>query len=193
MSLDFFAPEVPSAPPRLESMFFAVLLKPDLADQVLEQGKRVADQNKFTGNPMHRERLHFSLAPVWPVGRRWEVAVDAARRAGDRIRMDAFPVWLDGVATFGSRGGGQSLVFTTSSAEIHDLYARLRQGLAWERLRPGKPEFRPHVTAMRGHGFVAEAPAFGLGWQVEEFLLIRSFYGEGRYEILGRWPLRTQG
>jgi 2'-5' RNA ligase len=46
------------------------------------------------------------------------------------------------------------------------------------------------MTLLYTDTFVERQAIAPVRWQVKEFLLIHSFVGEGRQEILGRWPLR---
>ncbi|HEX7760026.1 MAG TPA: 2'-5' RNA ligase family protein [Caulobacteraceae bacterium] len=180
----------PQRPPAAGDLFFGLLLDAEPADQALARGRLIAEGMGFGGRFMHGRRLHISLQSVPPS--RWdgESAVAAACRAGARVAMAPFWVSLDGVATFNSGKEENALVLTTSSPEVRELYGRLREALIQERLPPGRPDFNPHVTLKRGPGFVAEMPAVGLGWTAREFVLIRSFRGQGRYEIPGRWRLQ---
>lgn len=171
-------------------LFFGLLLDAELADQVLARGRLIAAGRGFGGRFMHRQRLHISLQPVPQSRWDWGSAVAAACRAGASITMAPFWVSLDGVATFNSGEGENALVLTTSSPEVRELYGSLSEALIQERLPPGRPDFNPHVTLKRGPGSVDEMPAVGLGWMAREFLLIRSFRGQGRYEFPGRWRLQ---
>lgn len=49
--------------------------------------------------------------------------------------------------------------------------------------------FGPHLSLSYGAWQQRNAPIPPICWQAEEFLLIKSIYGQGRHELLGRWPL----
>ncbi|MEY2115567.1 MULTISPECIES: hypothetical protein [Rhodanobacter] len=50
--------------------------------------------------------------------------------------------------------------------------------------------FLPHVSLLHGHAVDAvEESVAAIQWQVSEFVLIRSFFGQSKYEVVGRWPL----
>ena len=53
-----------------------------------------------------------------------------------------------------------------------------------------KTTFTPHITlSYDKHEVEEEALIAPIKWTVREFVLIKSFIGKGRYEVLGRWPL----
>lgn len=52
--------------------------------------------------------------------------------------------------------------------------------------------FSPHVTVLRGLSrSVAEEAIEPLSWPVDDFALVHSH--AGRYDLIGRWPLRAAG
>jgi 2'-5' RNA ligase len=50
--------------------------------------------------------------------------------------------------------------------------------------------FHPHVALQSGPAIDAiEESITPIQWRAEEFVLIRSFFGQSSHEIVGRWPL----
>ncbi len=180
--------EPPSAPN--EAMFFAFMPEPAFSDRLLDFGRRTALRANFAGTLMNRARLHMSLHPFVARGGQWEAQLEAADRAVRRMKAGPIRIALDGVSTFNSSHGGKCLVLTVGGDEVTSYYRELGEALVWERLPRGDAAFRPHVTLVRGHGFIEDGPVADLGWTAREVVLIRSFHGEGRYDILGRWPMR---
>ena len=174
-----------------EALFLAFMPDASEADRFLDFGRRTALRVGFTGSLMNRIRLHVSLHPLMPLGASWDELLARVDRAVNATRMGPFRIPLDGVATFNGRGGGKSLVLTCSSEQVTAYYQRLGAALAWERLHHGAANFSPHLTLIRGVGFVEEGPVADMGWVARDVVLIRSFQGQGRYEILERWPLRS--
>jgi 2'-5' RNA ligase len=74
----------------------------------------------------------------------------------------------------------------------------LRKAIAAAQLRvglqvSGVSSFLPHITLLRGHAVDAiEESIPPIRWRVREFVLIRSFFGQSRYEVIGRWPLAME-
>jgi hypothetical protein len=53
--------------------------------------------------------------------------------------------------------------------------------------------YLPHVTLLRGHAVDAvQESIVPIGWNAREFVLIRSFFGQSRHEVMGRWPLQGE-
>ena len=55
----------------------------------------------------------------------------------------------------------------------------------------GKPghAFTPHMTLLYDQRRLPLQPVQPLRWHVGEFLLVRSFLGQTRYQLEGRWQL----
>jgi RNA 2',3'-cyclic 3'-phosphodiesterase len=57
----------------------------------------------------------------------------------------------------------------------------------------GVSSFLPHVTLLKGNAVDAiEESITSIHWHVHEFVLIRSFFGQSRHEVIGRWPLAIE-
>jgi 2'-5' RNA ligase len=144
------------------------------------------------GPPMDPGRLHISLYSLglhrgFP---RQEV-VDAVQAASG-ARHAPFMVELDRLATWG-RGRGPLPVVAWANdgvSGVHRLHDVLCQALAgtadWRRR---KPAIEPHLTLWRAPGRTPETFIAPVRWWVREFVLLDSRYGEGRHEVLDRFPL----
>ena len=55
--------------------------------------------------------------------------------------------------------------------------------------RYARSAFTPHVTLLRDESFVPTHPVRPVRWRVRELVLIDSWQGLTRYDVLGRWPL----
>jgi 2'-5' RNA ligase len=67
---------------------------------------------------------------------------------------------------------------------------RLHDALAEARGQKPDPHFVPHVSLIWSPDFLPERSIESFSWTVREFVLIHSVYGQSRYEMLGRWPLK---
>jgi 2'-5' RNA ligase len=112
--------------------------------------------------------------------------------AASTIRMPPFRVSFDWVMSFGN-DGKHALVLRGDDGV---------DGLAWLRDKllaatmdirgaaPSTRSFTPHLTLLYDEQEVREEPVEEISWTVNEFVLIRSVYGEGRHIPLARWKLR---
>jgi RNA 2',3'-cyclic 3'-phosphodiesterase len=113
--------------------------------------------------------------------------------AGD-VRAQGFMAALDSAMRFSARDGQFPFVLCADAATTEAALA-LRKAIAAAQARvglqvSGVSSFLPHVTMLHGHAVDAiEESITTIHWWVSEFALIRSFFGESRYEVIGRWPL----
>jgi 2'-5' RNA ligase len=49
--------------------------------------------------------------------------------------------------------------------------------------------YTPHLTLLYDDTHVARRAIEPITWTVNEFVLVRSLVGQGRHEVLARWPL----
>jgi len=54
-----------------------------------------------------------------------------------------------------------------------------------------RPQFTPHVTLLYDERGIAEQPIEPINWIVNEFVLVHSLLGRGRYIPLEKWLLRS--
>lgn len=75
---------------------------------------------------------------------------------------------------------------------------RLRRQLVYGLLRVGWPgelirsAFYPHITVDYQHEPIGIRRIEPLVWDVTEVLLVDSLYGQGRHDLLARWPLQNR-
>ncbi len=89
-------------------------------------------------------------------------------------------MWFDALVL---RGNGM-----TALSELHRKLgnALTKVGLG-ERV---KSSFTPHVTLMRGSGYVETQMVKTFRWTVREFVLVNSLVGRGTYVPLATWQLQ---
>ena len=145
-----------------------------------------------SGRRMDPERLHISLYSLGLHRRLPRRQIVEAVQAAGGVRRTPFTVELDRMATWG-RGLGPLPVVAWANdgvCGVHRLHEVLCQALAgtadWRRR---KPVIEPHLTLWRAHGRSPERFIAPIRWWVREFVLIDSRYGEGRHEIVDRFPL----
>jgi 2'-5' RNA ligase len=120
-----------------------------------------------------------------------EDIVQAAARAGDTLRAEAFDWALDYVASFHGREPPCVLRSSDVPEPLQKLWQDLREGL----IRAGQGAhlsrtFTPHVTLgySRG-GMLPSMPVGPLHWRVRQLALIHSVVGRGDHVQLRQWQL----
>lgn len=199
MSFDFGSPLGPPGPmtpggqTQPLNFFFALMPHQAAANDIRHTTDRLRAEMHLLGSPRPIELFHVSLsgidADAWPLG----ALIAAARRAGDMVDGVSFLVSLDSVMSFVVRGQ-HALVLACGEdlPKIAALRRRIDLSLKMAGLTPGRPAgATPHVTTLYGGEPV---PRIGLDqpirWTAMDFVLVQSFVGRSRYDILGRWPLR---
>lgn len=152
----------------------------------------------FSSFPMPHERLHVTLLPLGSFdGSVPDEVLHLARVAGAAVDDEPFDVILDRLR---SRGGAPigTVELGGDGTVLRKLY-RLQRDLRKRLIRAGFPEdqlrtgFTPHMTLDYKHPRVLpqtlETP---IAWPVTELCLVDSLHGQGRHEVLERWPLRQR-
>jgi len=89
---------------------------------------------------------------------------------------------------------GLSRLKVTTTLEVPEyseaFQAALRQALAWEKLDGSKLAFTPHMTVLYGQPGAVAASIAPLTWTVNGFALVVSHQGQGRHEVLVRYPFK---
>jgi len=175
-----------------ESLFFALLPPPAIAAPARALADTLLAGQARRGRPLAEERLHVTLHFLGEFPGLPPRLLEEARAAAADVAMAPFELCLDQVRSFAGQRDRQPCVLGGTGegvAGAHALYESLAAVLAKHRLRTLGPRFVPHMTLFYGPAVTAAAvPA--LRWQVDEFVLLRSFVGQGRYQEEGRWRLR---
>lgn len=183
--------------PQLHRLFFAIFLDADSASSAVELARQLKLQHQLRGKLQPAQRLHVTLHwlrdhPALPLE-----LLRSAKTAGS-LAADGtapFEVLFDGVESLGraDEPGRRPLVLTGGKG-----LAALR---AFQRILGGamsdagigryaRSAFKPHVTLLRDEAFVPAHRVRPVRWSVHELALVDSWRGQGRYDVLGQWPLR---
>ncbi len=145
----------------------------------------------LAGTPIPAQRLHVTLLSL---GHHVDVppaVIERARLAAATVAMPAFEVTFNRIEAW---PGSQALVLLgdDTAAQV----AVLRHALAVVLRRAGVPfdasaSFNPHVSLMRGPAMVEAQTVEAFSWTVQDFALVNSLTGHGRYVQLGQWPLQA--
>lgn len=180
---------LPPSRARQHSIFFALL--PDGEAQVSAAG--VLDGLRMTygcrGRATPSYRLHVSLLGL---GAYWQAPahlVAHAREAAARVAHPPVEIAFNRVAPFGRARSLPLVLYGDGAGAAVGLAQRLAVALAGPNTAP--VVFAPHMTLLYDQQSVPDIAVKPVRWTAREFVLIDSLRGEGRHEILGRWPLRA--
>jgi 2'-5' RNA ligase len=131
--------------------------------------------------------MHISLGK-FEVKERVENFVERVSRAIAKLRSAPFEVVFEQIGGFNS--GHVVLQGQDGLEALRAFREALRQALAWEKLEKGMPQkYTPHMTVIYGQPGEEVAPIEPVRWTVREFVLVISHQGQGRHEVLARFPL----
>lgn len=190
LTLPGFGPTPPARPPTgfgRHNFYFA--LRPDVAASAAAMG--VSATLRCMGRlakAIKRENLHVSLFPFWSGNEAPFDATEVASGYMQTIRCAPFDLEFDMAMSF--RGGTGYAVVLGAAQGISPLYGLRRQFVRrFEKvIRAGS--FTPHMTLFYSDRLVEKQPVMRVSWTAREILLIHSFVGQARQEVVARWPLR---
>lgn len=176
------------------SYFFALQPADEARDAIAAAAERFRKSHRATGAVVPVESLHLSLCPKGKPERLRQPLEAALLEAAGAVHAAGFDVSLDTAMRFSPKDGQFPLVLcadgqTTASA------MQLRKAIAAEQLRAGLQvsgvsSYLPHVVLLEGHAIESIEDAITpIHWKAREFVLVRSFFGQSRHEVIGRWPL----
>jgi RNA 2',3'-cyclic 3'-phosphodiesterase len=172
-------------------VFFA--LRPDeaTAQQIHAMAMRLRDANGLRGKLHPVETLHVTLCYLGAfVGVPPEL-LQGADMVGRAQRAMPFELALDRVLTLPGNRKQLPVVLCRGDdcAPLTSLRARLGAALSGIGRRYEPRIFRAHVTLLYDSIEIPEQLVGPISWTVRELLLVRSLIGQGRHEVLGRYPL----
>lgn len=185
------------APAPRQVLFFAVRPDPAALERAARLATRLRHELGITGHAVAPERYHITLCAFGPRARLREAPEQAMARAAATLEAAPVEVRLDAFGHFRGRRN-HPLILLGDERTARDLGA-LRERLAVALLRQGipverQPAFLPHMTLFYQDGECPPRQSVEpVAWRAEEFLLIRSWQGLGRHDVLGRWALTAAG
>ena len=176
-------------------LYFMLHLPDAVAQAIWCLQRRLDASYRGPSKPMDPDRLHTTLVPLGSYGQRIPLDVlRAAQSAGALLREAPFRVSFDTVQSRGPQRELGTVELAGHGDGVRPLH-RLRRQLANALLQVGWPDeglrhsFYPHITVDYRHAPVGVRRVEPFAWDVTEFELVDSHYGEGRHEVLARWPL----
>lgn len=175
----------------MDVLFFAIQPPLVARSEIVEFTTRYRRVNGLRGRPRSPSLLHVPLFGIGQYPRAPREVIDQVSRIADTVTTRAFDVAFDEVETFGHDPSRASAHVLTGGDGVIGVFG-LRDDLGPILEAAGfraPPLPKPHVTIHYDRGIVASTGIPPIRWRVEDFVLIRSLYGESRHEVIGRWPL----
>jgi 2'-5' RNA ligase len=174
--------------------FFALLPDEPARACIAGVSERFRKSHRVDGAVVDPQEFHITLCPMGSPDRPILSIEASLIAAAEQVKAVAFPLSLDSAMRFSLKESRFPFVLCADSAATAPLL-QLRQALATAQRQVGLPvggvsSYMPHVTLLQGHAIdpIQEAIA-PITWQVRDFVLIRSFFGQSRHEVVQRWPL----
>jgi 2'-5' RNA ligase len=178
--------------PGSNSLFFAILPEPEVADRIEALGGALRTRYGLSGRLIPAKRLHIVAHEIADYAALLDYDVSAAMRAAESVVAKPFDIAFNRLQSFGN-SDNPPLVLRCSDGL--GAFAQLQKALlaalmanAYDGTAPAADA--PHITLLHDRRAVDETfldeP---IGWTVCEFALVYSVYGEGRHMHLGSWPL----
>ncbi len=136
-------------------------------------------------------RLHLSLNFVGTFrGPPTRAVMEKAKSLADRVALAPFTVTLNHVESW--KGDPHPLVLLGDDGltGVEFLHTAIHKALAAGTMAPRRePQVWPHVSLLWDKAAAPKEFIEPISWVATEFVLLDSVSGEGRHEVLGRWPL----
>ncbi|MGH6909683.1 MAG: 2'-5' RNA ligase family protein [Phenylobacterium sp.] len=134
-------------------------------------------------------RLHMSLNVVGTFrGPPTRSVMEKAASLADKVAVRGFHVTLNRVESWPSDPSPLVLLGDDGGPEL--LHGAIHKALAAGTMAPRRePDVWPHVTLLWDKVQPPRELVDPIGWTAREFVLLDSPHGEGRLDVLGRWPL----
>ncbi|MBU1376288.1 MAG: 2'-5' RNA ligase family protein [Alphaproteobacteria bacterium] len=173
-------------------VYFAILPPPEVAEQALRLITAARGRHGLTAKPTPPDRLHVSLNYIGDFKRPCGPVIDKAAEAARPVAARPFTVAFNRFGSWGLGGKGGPIVLWGDDGVIgvDDLYSSIHRALVKPGMVPRREvEMTPHMTLIRDKAHIPETFVDPVSWTVDEFVLIYAIHGEGRYEVVERYPL----
>jgi len=173
-------------------LYFALQPPPEAQAQALALANAARGKHRLSAKPGLPARLHVSLNHVGDFKRPPGPVVDKAVEAAETVAARPFLVQFNRMGTWGVGEGDRPIVLWGDEGVIgvNALYSTIHKAMRRLDMAPRREaEIAPHMTLLRDKAEMPETFIEPLTWRVEEFVLIHAVHGEGRFDIVGRFPL----
>ena len=185
--------EEPKREQQDDPLFFALLPDEEATAQIAQLVEQFRQSHGLTGA---LRPLHMTLCDL--ISREtMEKTVDVASKVASSVSAMPFRVALNRVMRFGGRKKSSedksplALVGDDGVAGLAKFRQNLNIALRHADLAKLSAAFTPHLTLLYDSRLPDDQDVQPIAWTAQEFVLVRSFIGQTRHEILGRWSLRA--
>ncbi len=183
-------PVIPAPPSPRSRLFFALFPDADVADAVVALADAARSRLGLRGRVMPAAHLHVTVNYLGTFDSLRPDVVGAARVAADRLASPPVPIGFDTLASFDSRRRLYPLVLRGGdNAPVRALNRALTAALLDTRAIATAEPYEPHLTLLRDRTLVAAEAIAPVRWIARELVLVHIHVGQGRHELLARWPL----
>ncbi len=174
--------------------FFAVMPDEAVRAEIVDIAGRFRKSHRVNGISVAPDNLHLELCPMGRIERLSQSPEQALLAAAATVQARGFRITLDSAMRFTGRDGQFPFVLCADGGSMQAAL-ELRKAIAAAQLKLGLrvsavSSFAPHVVLQHAHLIDAiEESITPIHWPVADFVLIRTFFGHSRQEVVGRWPL----
>lgn len=175
-------------------LYFALQPPPEAAAEALALANAARAKHRLSGKPGLPGRLHVSLNNVGDFKRPPGPVVAKAVEAAETVSARPFVVQFNRMGSWGVGEGERPVVLWGDDGVIGvgALYSTIHKAMRRLDMAPRRElEIVPHMTLLRDKAEVAETVVEPVTWRVTEFVLVHAVHSEGRYDIVGRFPLNA--
>ena len=190
---DLFQPGAPDRTVPADRIFFAVQPPPSTVPSISRLAWYLHDKHRLNGEPLRPGCFHISLLFAGYHGQMPRETLQALIAAAGKVAMRRFRVSLDWVESL-RHSNRRPLVLRGDDGVAGLIWLRDKLIAATMDV-PGsipaaRSDFTPHLALLYDNAKIREEPVEEISWPVNEFVLIRSRFGQRRQVVLRRWPLR---
>jgi 2'-5' RNA ligase len=178
-------------PVQIHRLFFAVLPDDDARRAIARTAEELRANPAIHGRWIDPSRYHMTLHFLGDNSELRQDLVDRATVAAAKVKLHAFDISLDRLASFHGRKPPGVLRCPNGATPVHALWQALRRELLHVGLGATlEAECTPHITIFYSDGAMLEPAAIEpIAWTVREYVLVHSVVGQNAYRILERWAL----
>jgi 2'-5' RNA ligase len=182
-------PRLRAASQTLHTLFFAALPDQATVSRINDLSRRLKVDLGLSAALRPAATLHASL---WLTAKKMREApppgvVALASRIAGQVAVRSFAVSLNRVEAWSRPDAKGPVVLVGDEGAIG--LQHLHEEIARAHGRRPDPGFVPHVSLAWGECAAFSRHIEPIRWTVRDFVLVHSFHGESRYEILARFPL----
>jgi 2'-5' RNA ligase len=173
-----------------DRLFFALLPEAPAAAQAGEIVEVLRGPCRLSAKALPPRRLHVTLHHVGDFAGLPGEVVARAKAAGDVLKQFSFAIRFDRAGSFLRKQRTLPLVLRGGAGVIPLIAFQdaLGKALAGNGFR-APSHYTPHMTLLYDARYVEARDVTPVEWTAREFVLLRSFLGKSKYEVLESWAL----